>query len=1503
MLKRHQTACFREERDVLVFGPQEWITTLHFAFQDRENLYLAMDYYLGGDVLTLISKYEDHLPEDMAKFYTCEMVLAIDAIHRLGYVHRDIKPDNVLIGKDGHIRLADFGSCLKMDSRGKVACTTAVGTPDYISPEILTAMEDGRGVYGRECDWWSLGICLYEMLFGETPFYAESLIETYGRIMQHKSRFSFPANVSYDMVSRDARDLIKKLICNAKDRLGRSGIEDFRSHPFFSTMDWDNMRNVSPPYIPEFSSPTDTRNFDPIEEEDDGMPRGHYPDPMSSSKMTALTVHLPFVGFTYTHNSSLSDNPPITEGGTGTSPPAGDGKEVSRLKSEMDTLKKQLAKKTISETSGPAGDDESSSKVRTLERTTKTLKSEKSSLSLELSSLREKLATKDKGLRGVSEQLEETKEENTRLTEKLSDVRAQKVKFSRLAREKGEEIEEMLEKVDSLRKNNRELDKERRALAADVDEYRSESDKYKKAARRHEGTIKSLEDEISQLKSTRRRTSDSTPSLEMKEQIAKLRTELSSKEAEHQEAVSSLQSKSSTEIQNLKKMLGSSEASNTDLQRENNELQLKLTRSRNKSVLELDQGLRERSERFDREKQMLLDQNKQLKVELDKVSSANRDMLSNKAEVDVELKELRQNRELLTQWERQIADIIQWVTEEKDARAYLKNVAKKLADDVDNLKSNASTLGRQKEEWMERRTLKRDKGGNLELQLQLKNEMAEKAKTQEQLTQITAQMAEMESHTQQAETEVDKLRIENEKLQQQMKQLRLAGGHRSDSTSHFFQSPAQRPPDHRPAPPPPAATRKTSSQSGGSVHELIVRTFDAPTKCDTCTSVMFGLVRQGLVCKNCQMSCHVHCKDKAVPTCPLPPGQAKLPFGIDIHHGVGTACEGWIKIPKLGGVKRGWQRGYAIVCDFKVFLHDPGSDIHSPAVAATLIFDIRDQNFRVSKVTSQDVIHAGPKLIPAIFKMSCNQPGCPSLRSEALILTDNEAERDRWVATLEELQKAAKQSSNQMNAMYSCREMYTTQQLEILKHITCAAIANPERVLLGDTEGLYMLNVVDEGLFKFSDRDIRKVSHIRILQEEGLIALLAGRTRLCVRLISLSALDSGDLRNAVIKVPETEGANVFTTGSLGPTVYVCAAVKNKVVILEVNRTKQRYEKKKEVTLPLQVECMQMFNEKLCVGYQSGFSLIHIYMDEKSQSLVHSDDLTLGFIRLNSLPAMYAVEINNGQEYILCFNMVGVYVNGQGRRSRKQELLWHSAPVSFVYSDPHLLVYCESALEIYDVVTAKWIQTISFRKINSLSPEGNLTLCSINEQPTMLYLKKQMEDDQLRLPSFTRGRSATNALRVSKKLPNPNAQKGAKKSSRFAISGPTNFTHVQHFGPYQSLNPDEMPEAGKDDPRSGRGQSLSVVGGHMPRDGSPSAYSLSAMDISTSASTSVAPRLSKAESLDPMTQSGSSSFTSSSAPEQEEDTYINRLSGFDANTLFDDLNLGDLGDLEREFSHH
>ncbi|XP_005001389.1 myotonin-protein kinase isoform X3 [Cavia porcellus] len=294
MLKRGEVSCFREERDVLVNGDRRWITQLHFAFQDENYLYLVMEYYVGGDLLTLLSKFGERIPAEMARFYLAEIVMAIDSVHRLGYVHRDIKPDNILLDRCGHIRLADFGSCLKLRADGTVQSLVAVGTPDYLSPEILQAVSSGSGTgsYGPECDWWALGVFAYEMFYGQTPFYADSTAETYGKIVHYKEHLSLP--LADTGVPEEARNLIQGLLCPPEVRLGRDGAEDFQKHPFFFGLDWEGLRDSVPPFTPDFEGATDTCNFDVVE---DGLTAMETLSDMQEG--VPLGVHLPFVGFSY----------------------------------------------------------------------------------------------------------------------------------------------------------------------------------------------------------------------------------------------------------------------------------------------------------------------------------------------------------------------------------------------------------------------------------------------------------------------------------------------------------------------------------------------------------------------------------------------------------------------------------------------------------------------------------------------------------------------------------------------------------------------------------------------------------------------------------------------------------------------------------------------------------------------------------------------------------------------------------------------------------------------------------------------------------------------------------------------------------------------------------------------------------------------------------------------------------------------------------------------------
>uniref|UniRef100_A0A8C3PYU6 Rho-associated protein kinase n=1 Tax=Chrysolophus pictus TaxID=9089 RepID=A0A8C3PYU6_CHRPC len=308
MIKRSDSAFFWEERDIMAFANSPWVVQLFYAFQDDRYLYMVMEYMPGGDLVNLMSNYD--VPEKWARFYTAEVVLALDAIHSMGFIHRDVKPDNMLLDKAGHLKLADFGTCMKMNKEGMVRCDTAVGTPDYISPEVLKS-QGGDGYYGRECDWWSVGVFLYEMLVGDTPFYADSLVGTYSKIMNHKNSLTFPDD---NEISKEAKNLICAFLTDREVRLGRNGVEEIKRHLFFKDDQWawETLRDTVAPVVPDLSSDIDTSNFDDIDE--DKGEEETFPIPKAF-----VGNQLPFVGFTYYSNRRYVQTKNSNDNRTGSS--------------------------------------------------------------------------------------------------------------------------------------------------------------------------------------------------------------------------------------------------------------------------------------------------------------------------------------------------------------------------------------------------------------------------------------------------------------------------------------------------------------------------------------------------------------------------------------------------------------------------------------------------------------------------------------------------------------------------------------------------------------------------------------------------------------------------------------------------------------------------------------------------------------------------------------------------------------------------------------------------------------------------------------------------------------------------------------------------------------------------------------------------------------------------------------------------------------------------------
>ncbi|XP_054432649.1 serine/threonine-protein kinase MRCK alpha isoform X6 [Pteronotus mesoamericanus] len=1379
MLKRAETACFREERDVLVNGDNKWITTLHYAFQDDNNLYLVMDYYVGGDLLTLLSKFEDRLPEDMARFYLAEMVIAIDSVHQLHYVHRDIKPDNILMDMNGHIRLADFGSCLKLMEDGTVQSSVAVGTPDYISPEILQAMEDGKGRYGPECDWWSLGVCMYEMLYGETPFYAESLVETYGKIMNHKERFQFPAQVTD--VSENAKDLIRRLICSREHRLGQNGIEDFKKHPFFSGIDWDNIRNCEAPYIPEVSSPTDTSNFDV---DDDCLKNTETMPPPTHTAFSGH--HLPFVGFTYTSSCVLSDRSCLRV----TAGPASLDLDANVQRTLDNNLATEAYERRIKRL-----EQEKLELSRKLQESTQTVQA------LQYSTVDGPLtASKDLEIKNLKEEIEKLRKqvrESSHLEQQLEEANSVRRELDDAFRQ----IKAYEKQIKTLQQEREELNK----LEVHTEAIAAEASKDRKLREQSEHYSKQLENELEGLKQKQISYSPGVYSIEHQQEITKLKTDLEKKSIFYEEELSKREGIHANEIKNLKKELHDSEGQQLALNKEIMILKDKLEKNRRESQSEREEFENEFKQQYEREKVLLTEENKKLTSELDKLTALYESLSMRNQQLEEEVKDLADKKESVAHWEAQITEIIQWVSDEKDARGYLQALASKMTEELEALRN--SSLGTRATDmpWKMRRFAKLDMSARLELQSALDAEIRAKQAIQEELNKVKASNIITECKLKDSEKKNLELLSEIEQLIKDTEELRSEKGIEHQDSQHSFLAFLNTPTDALDqfetvdsAPLPvhtPTLKKKACPGSAGvppkrKTHQFFVKSFTAPTKCHQCTSLMVGLIRQGCSCEVCGFSCHITCVNKAPTTCPVPPEQTKGPLGIDPQKGIGTAYEGHVRIPKPAGVKKGWQRALAVVCDFKLFLYDVAEGKASqPSVVVSQVIDMRDEEFSVSSVLASDVIHASRKDIPCIFRVTTSQLSAPNNKCSVLMLADSESEKSKWVGVLSELHRILKKNKFRDRSVYVPKEAYDS-TLPLIKTTQAAAIIDHERIALGNEEGLFVVHVTKDEIIRVGDN--KKIHQIELIPHDQLVAVISGRNR-HVRLFPMSALDGRE--TDFYKLAETKGCQTITSGKVrhGAVTCLCVAMKRQVLCYELFQSKTRHRKFKEIQVPYNVQWMAIFSEHLCVGFQSGFLRYPLNGEGSPHSMLHSSDHTLSFIAHQPTDAICAVEISS-KEYLLCFSSIGIYTDCQGRRSRQQELMWPANPSSCCYNAPYLSVYSENAVDIFDVNSMEWIQTLPLKKARPLNSEGSLNLLGL-ETIRLIYFKNKMaEGDELVVPETTDNsrkqmvRNINNKRRYSFRVPEEERMQQRREMLRDPemrnklISNPTNFNHIAHMGP-------------------------------------------------------------------------------------------------------------------------
>uniref|UniRef100_A0A250Y1L6 non-specific serine/threonine protein kinase n=1 Tax=Castor canadensis TaxID=51338 RepID=A0A250Y1L6_CASCN len=242
------------ENRVLQNSRHPFLTALKYSFQTHDRLCFVMEYANGGELFFHLSR-ERVFSEDRARFYGAEIVSALDYLHsEKNVVYRDLKLENLMLDKDGHIKITDFGLC-KEGIKDGATMKTFCGTPEYLAPEVL---EDND--YGRAVDWWGLGVVMYEMMCGRLPFYNQDHEKLFELILMEDIKFP-------RTLSSDAKSLLSGLLIKDPNKRLGGGPDDAKEimrHSFFSGVNWQDVydKKLVPPFKPQVTSETDTRYFD-----------------------------------------------------------------------------------------------------------------------------------------------------------------------------------------------------------------------------------------------------------------------------------------------------------------------------------------------------------------------------------------------------------------------------------------------------------------------------------------------------------------------------------------------------------------------------------------------------------------------------------------------------------------------------------------------------------------------------------------------------------------------------------------------------------------------------------------------------------------------------------------------------------------------------------------------------------------------------------------------------------------------------------------------------------------------------------------------------------------------------------------------------------------------------------------------------------------------------------------------------------------------------------------